>query len=107
MARWAGVLRLRRAQADEPGLPGPLPLHCVVVDRQPGQRFQRAAGTPARSLKKQFQQAGLAAWSRSGPVVCDNQGRLLFVSGLGLDARVCTTSGSRWVLEWVPDDPLK
>ena len=55
--------------------------------RSGGERFQRAPGTPPRSLKKQFQAAGVAAWQRDAPLLFAADGRLLFVPGLGIDAR--------------------
>ena len=96
---WGGELRLRRGLPEELGLPGPLPLNCVVRARAGEDRFQRAPRTPPRRLKKQFQGAGIAPWWRLAPVVCDAEGRLLLVPGLGMDARVAIQPGG-WVLEW-------
>jgi tRNA(Ile)-lysidine synthase len=52
-------------------------------------------------LKKQFQQAGIDAWTRSGPLLwLGNQ--LLFVPGLGLDAQAMALPGSPRVdLDWL------
>jgi tRNA(Ile)-lysidine synthase len=58
-----------------------------------GERFQRAPGTPPRSLKKQYQAAGVPAWQRDAPLLFDAAGRLLFVPGLGLDARALASHG--------------
>lgn len=55
--------------------------------REGGERYQRATGTPARSLKKQFQSAGVPAWQRHAPLLFTADGQLLFVPGLGIDAR--------------------
>ena len=41
-----------------------------------------------RSLKKQYQAAGIAAWQREGPLLYAGD-VLVFVPGLGLDARAC------------------
>lgn len=101
---WGGCLVLRRAGIGERGWPGPLPLLCVVRERKGSDRFQRAPLTPPRSLKKQFQNAGVPVWERDVPVVCDTQGRLLMVPGLGMDARAAGSEGG-WVLEWQPDGP--
>ena len=54
--------------------------------RSGGERFQSTANAPPRSLKKQFQARRVPAWSRDGPLLF-SQGRLLFVPGLGIDAR--------------------
>lgn len=82
--------------------------------REGGERFQRAAATPARALKKQFQAAGLPAWQRQGPLLFDAAGELLYVPGLGLDARCLAApeaAGPRVRLTWVasfdpPSDAL-
>ena len=72
--------------------------------RTGGERFQRAAGTPPRSLKKQFQAAGVAAWQRDAPLLLSADGRPLFVAGLGIDARALAVAGEpRFKLSWEPD----
>jgi tRNA(Ile)-lysidine synthase len=75
---------------------GGVPLACLREAewrvRSGGEQFQSGAGRPARSLKKQFQQAGVSAWARSGPLLWLGD-RLLFVPGLGLDARVAELPG--------------
>ena len=69
--------------------------------RSGGERFQRAPGTPPRSLKKQFQAAGVPAWQRDAPLLYSSDGRLLFVPGLGIDARVLAAPGEPQVaLSW-------
>ena len=78
--------------------------HCELRARRGGERFQRAAATPPRSLKKQFQAAGIAAWQRDGPLLY-SAGQLLFVPGLGIDARRYAPPGSAMLgLRWLPDD---
>lgn len=73
------------------------------VERQGGEQFQRAANTPPRSLKKQFQTAAVPAWARDAPLLVAADGALLFVPGLGLDARAAAEPGRpRVSLEWVP-----
>ena len=70
--------------------------------RQGGERFQRAPGTPPRSLKKQFQAAAVPAWQRDAPLLFAADGRLLFVPGLGLDARALAALGEpQCALSWV------
>jgi tRNA(Ile)-lysidine synthase len=70
--------------------------------RAGAERFQRAAGTPPRSLKKQFQAAGVPAWSRDAPLLFAADGTLLFVPGLGTDARALAAPGTpRVSLDWV------
>lgn len=93
---WAGWLQVERADpAGEPGGAAAL-LRLKRVQVRPrtgGEQFQRAPGTPPRALKKQFQAAGVPAWQRQGPLLYDAAGALLFVPGLGLDARCAASPG--------------
>jgi tRNA(Ile)-lysidine synthase len=95
-------LRVRPAGAAE-GLPLALLRDARWQARQGGERFQRASGTPPRSLKKQFQAAAVPAWSRDAPLLFSADGQLLFVPGLGIDARALAQPGQpRVSLAWVP-----
>ena len=80
------------------------------VDLRPrvgGERFQAGPGGLPRSLKKQYQSAGVPDQQRCGPLVWSGDEALLFVPGLGLDARCCAAAGNeRRVLRWYPDTPL-
>lgn len=74
------------------------------VARRGGERFQRHAGGVPRSLKKQFQAAGIPAWARSAPLLLDAAGALLLVPGLGVDARAVAPAGvPQRALRWLPD----
>jgi tRNA(Ile)-lysidine synthase len=102
---WAGVLQVDLALAADPGaMPLSRLANVQARPRQGGEQFQRLAGTVPRSLKKQYQAAGVPAWQRIGPVLwCDE--RVLFVPGLGIDARwhgpdVCTPGGPLCRLQW-------
>ncbi len=79
-----GTLEVARA-AD--GVPAALLRSCRVVARQGGERWQARPRSVPRSLKKQYQAAAIPAAQRDGPLVYAAD-RLLFVPGLGLDARV-------------------
>jgi tRNA(Ile)-lysidine synthase len=93
------TLRVRRT-AD--GLPQTLLHGAQWRAREGAERFQRAPNTPPRSLKKQFQAAGVPAWSRDAPLLFSADGTLLFVPGLGADARALAKPGQpRVSLEWV------
>jgi tRNA(Ile)-lysidine synthase len=61
--------------------------------REGGEQFQFAASSAARSLKKQFQARRIPAWEREGPLLFDRD-RLLFVPGLGIDARALASAGT-------------
>jgi len=69
--------------------------------RQGGERFQRAPASTARSLKKAYQEAGVPAWLRDGPLLFAGPD-LLFAAGLGLDARLLAAPGeAQFVLRWL------
>ena len=97
---WGGQLQVRRVR--EGGVPLAWLAHLDLQSRIGGERFQAGLGRPPRSLKKQFQAAGLPAWQRDGPLVYAG-GQLVFVPGLGLDARVIGLPGQPQVmLRWMP-----
>lgn len=77
--------------------------HCELRARSGGERFQCSTGSAPRSLKKQFQAAGVSAWQRDGPLLYSGD-QLIFVPGLGIDARCHAASGSAMLgLRWLPD----
>ena len=102
LPQWHGAFEVSRAGAG--GVPAALLKACRVVARRGGERWQAHPRSTPRSLKKQYQAAGVPAWQRDGPLLYAGE-RLLFVPGLGLDARVCieATSGRRpaaLALQW-------
>ncbi|MFN3415679.1 MAG: tRNA lysidine(34) synthetase TilS [Caldimonas sp.] len=98
---WGG--RLHVEAVDHGGVPWSRLRRLELRARSGGEQFQAGPGRPPRSLKKQFQSAGVAVWAREGPLVYDVQGHLLFVPGLGMDARTWAEPGRRqWRLRWEP-----
>jgi tRNA(Ile)-lysidine synthase len=98
---WRGAFEVRVAH--EGGLPAPRLLRCELRARCGGERFQRSAGALPRCLKKQYQAAGVPAWSRTGPLVFAD-GDLLYVPALGVDARHWAAPGTPMLaLHWVAD----
>lgn len=96
-----GRLHVRASQ--EGGVSLQLLNTCQLRHRQGGEQFQCAQGRPARSLKKQFQGAGVPAWARHAPLLWASE-QLVFVPGLGIDARVQAQPGIKQVsLAWEPD----
>ena len=76
---------------------------CELRQRSGGEKFQRSSRSVPRSLKKQFQATGLPAWQRSGPLVYAG-GELVYVPGLGIDARAQADAGAPMLgLRWLPD----
>ncbi len=87
---WGGELVARRVK--EGGVPLAWLAHLELRPREGGEQFQAGIGRPARSLKKQYQDVGIPEWERTGPLVYSG-GQLVFVPGLGLDARVLALPG--------------
>ncbi|MGM9512836.1 tRNA lysidine(34) synthetase TilS [Roseateles sp. DB2] len=110
--QWCGRFRVDVVQEPSSELVGSSLLRNVILrPREGSEQFQRAPGTPPRSLKKSWQAAGVPAQGRSGPLVfVDSPGesglpaRLLWVPALGLDAR-CRGQGEGPLmrLTWLPD----
>ena len=74
--------------------------------RAGGEQFQLQPAATARSLKKQYQALGVPAEGRDGPLLFDAAGALLFVPGLGVDARAWAAAGApQWGLRWHPPAP--
>lgn len=95
---WGGTLHVQRVR--EGGVPLAWLAALELRERSGGEQFQAGFGRPPRSLKKQFQAQGVPAWERDGPLVYSG-GQLVFVPGLGLDARVIGLPGQPLVrLSW-------
>ena len=74
-----------------------------ALARRGGETFQPGPGRPSRALKKQYQAFDIPAWQRDGPLLYDGE-RLLFVAGLGCDARMWARPGEpQRGLRWLPD----
>jgi tRNA(Ile)-lysidine synthase len=99
---WGGALRV---DAVDQGGVGAVDLVDVLVKaREGGESFQLEPGGMARSLKKQYQARRVAAWQRQGPLLF-SRGKLLFVPGLGIDARCQLAAGQpQWRITWQPAD---
>ena len=98
---WRGRFIVRRVQGG--GVVPALLARLRVVAREGGERFQFAPRSAPRALKKQFQALGVAAWQRDGPLLFAVD-RLVYVPGLGIDARVRAGDGDeqfglRWQLD--------
>lgn len=96
---WGGSLQVERVK--EGGIPFAWLAHLDLKEREGGEQFQAGIGRPARSLKKQFQAAAVPSWERDGPLVYSG-GQLVFVPGLGIDARVMALPGqSQATMRWI------
>ncbi|MDB6001222.1 MAG: tilS [Rhizobacter sp.] len=102
LAAWSGRFEVRRVKTG--GIPLALLCDARLMSRRGNEQFQAGLGRPPRSLKKQFQMMAVPAWERDGPLVFEG-GRLLFVPGLGIDARAEEESGEpRVSLTWHRDE---
>lgn len=96
---WSGELCVQRVR--EGGVPFAWLAHLELRARAGGEQFQSGIDRPPRSLKKQYQSVGVPAWDRAGPLVYSG-GQLIFVPGLGIDARVLGLPGQALAaLRWV------
>jgi len=84
-----GVARTRLAQL-------------MLRARSGGEQFQRAPKSTPRSLKKAWQEAGVPAWERDGPLLFQGD-QIVFAPRLGIDARVLAAPGEpQFKLRWEP-----
>jgi tRNA(Ile)-lysidine synthase len=99
---WGGVLEL--VPVEQGGVSPSLLASAGLRDRRAGDQFQFTARSSARSLKKQYQDRAVPAWERSGPIIAAGD-RVVFVPGLGIDARVVAPAGElQFAIHWLPDD---
>ena len=102
LPEWGGTFEVRAVRRG--GLPLPLLMAVTLRPRAGGERFQARPDSLPRSLKKQFQAAAVPAVDRAGPLLYAADGRLLFVPGLGPDARCLARADElQHRLLWRPD----
>lgn len=88
---WGGALTVERVRSGGVALADLQRVRLAL--REGGEQFQLAPNRPARALKKQFQAQAVPEWKREGPLLyCGDQ--LIFVPGLGVDARVWAPAGT-------------
>ncbi|MFO1340355.1 MAG: tRNA lysidine(34) synthetase TilS [Burkholderiaceae bacterium] len=97
---WGGRLELQAVE--QGGAPVALLAQARLRGRRPGDQFQFEPRSTARSLKKQYQARAVPAWLREGPVLAVGD-QVVFVPGLGLDARAWAAPGEPQLLvRWWP-----
>ncbi len=77
-----------------------------VRGRGGGERFKPYPTRPSKTLKRLFQDAGVAEFERASLPLVWRGGDLIYVAGLGPDARLIDTGGERIRLDWRPDATL-
>lgn len=101
---WEGAFEV--LATDHGGVAPELLQRALAAPRTGGERFHLARRGLARSLKKQYQAAGVPAWARQGPLLWLPDGRLLFAPGLGINATLQAPEGQpQLALRWLPDPP--
>jgi tRNA(Ile)-lysidine synthase len=104
---WGGALhfhRLNDAEGFDPTWLAAKPLE--VRPRAGGERFKPRAARPSRTLKRLYQDAGIAEFERGRLPLLWRDDELIFVAGLGADVRMTDRDGERIAIEWRPDASL-
>jgi tRNA(Ile)-lysidine synthase len=100
LPQWGGTLVVRRVAAG--GVATERLGAARLQPRAGGERFQFDASSLPRSLKKQYQAGAVPEAQRRGPLIYDGP-TLLFVPGLGFDARCLAPAGAdQRSLNWEP-----
>jgi len=74
--------------------------------RTGGERFKPHPTRPSKRLKQIFQEARIPEYQRSGLPLVWRDGRLIYVAGIGPDARMLVGEGERVRIDWVGATPL-
>lgn len=104
---WRGAIEVARVASG--GVAPALLKACRLVARRGGEQWQARPRSTPRSLKKQYQAAGIPTSQRDGPLLYAGE-QLVFVPGLGLDARVRLHAPGRrttLTLQWRPAAPAR
>lgn len=103
-AGWQGAWQVERVQNE--GASEDVLRSLTMRERSGGEQFQPHTKGLPRSLKKCFQDQAVPAWLRQGPLLfCGDE--LIFVAGLGMDARRLAEPGVPQLgLSWIPDARL-
>ena len=106
VASWGGVLKFSAVSGEgfDPEWLRAEPLE--VRPRGGGERFKPHPARPSKTLKRLFQDVGIAEFERSRLPLLWRDGELIFVAGLGADVRFTDRDGERIVIEWEPDASL-
>jgi tRNA(Ile)-lysidine synthase len=74
--------------------------------RTGGERFKPHPTRPSKRLKQIFQEARIPEYQRSALPLVWRDGRLIYVAGIGPDARLLVAEGDRVRIDWVGAAPL-
>lgn len=103
---WGGVLRFEPTQGEgfDAAWLRAAPLH--LRGRGGGERFKPHALRPSKTLKRLFQGVGIAEFERAALPLVWREDRLIFVAGLGADARLVESGDERVRIDWQADAAL-
>jgi len=106
LPEWGGALRFEPARDEgfDPDWLRAAPLE--VRARGGGERFKPHPARPSKTLKRLFQDAGIAEFERGALPLVWREDRLIFVAGLGPDVRLIDADGPRVALAWQPGADL-
>ena len=103
---WSGVLRFLPTEGEGFEVDWLRAEPLQLRGRGGGERFKPHALRPSKTLKRLFQEAGIAEFERAALPLVWRDGRLIYVAGLGADARLVEAGGERVRLEWQADAAL-
>jgi tRNA(Ile)-lysidine synthase len=100
LPEWGGALRFVATDGEgfDPDWLRAAPLE--VRARTGGERFKPHPTRPSKTLKRLYQDAGIAEFERAALPLVWRDDRLIFVAGLGADARLIDRDGARVILQW-------
>ncbi len=103
---WGGVLRFDAVDGEgfEADWLRAAPLH--LRGRGGGERFKPHPLRPSKTLKRLFQDAGIAEFERAALPLIWRAERLIYVAGLGADARLVEAGEARVRIDWQADAEL-
>jgi tRNA(Ile)-lysidine synthase len=106
LPEWGGALQFRATTGEgfDPDWLRAAPLE--IRARGGGERFKPHPTRPSKTLKRLFQDAGIAEFERAALPLVWRADRLIFVAGLGPDARLVERDGLRIALAWQPGADL-
>jgi tRNA(Ile)-lysidine synthase len=106
LPEWGGVLRFEPTGDEGFDAEWLRAAPLEVRGRSGGERFKPHPTRPSRTLKRLFQEAGVAEFERASLPLVWRGDDLIYVAGLGPDVRMIDTGGERVRLHWRPDAKL-
>ncbi|MDL1863385.1 tRNA(Ile)-lysidine synthetase, partial [Betaproteobacteria bacterium PRO7] len=106
LPEWGGVLRFEPTSEEGFDVDWLRAAPLEVRGRGGGERFKPHPTRPSKTLKRLFQDAGVAEFERASLPLVWRGDDLIYVAGLGPDVRMIDTGGERVRLDWRPDATL-